>query len=56
MIRPVSTQSMLPEGLNQPLGLTTIPVASPNGEQVLVKFIACGIRRTGLHIDDGELL
>ncbi|HJS54316.1 MAG TPA: zinc-dependent alcohol dehydrogenase family protein [Chitinophagaceae bacterium] len=47
--------SMVLEEVNHPLLLKTIPVPTPNEQQVLVKIIACGVCRTDLHIVDGEL-
>lgn len=46
---------MVLEEVNHPLLLKTIPVPTPNEQQVLVKIIACGVCRTDLHIVDGEL-
>ena len=56
MNTPVLMRAMLLEELRQPLKLKTIPVPSPNDQQVLVKVIACGVCRTDLHIVDGELI
>ena len=56
MTTPVSMRAMLLEEPKQPLKLTTIPIPSPNDQQVLVKVIACGVCRTDLHIVDGELM
>ncbi|HEU4861802.1 MAG TPA: zinc-dependent alcohol dehydrogenase family protein [Chitinophagaceae bacterium] len=55
MDTPDSMQAMVLEEANHPLRLKTIPVPSPNEQQVLVKIIACGVCRTDLHIVDGEL-
>ena len=55
MSTPVSMRAMLLEELKQPLKLKTIPVPSPNDQQVLVRVIACGVCRTDLHIVDDEL-
>lgn len=55
MISPDSMQAMVMEEANHPLVLKTIPIPSPNEQQVLVKIIACGVCRTDLHIVDGEL-
>lgn len=55
MNSPDLMQAMVLEEANHTLVLKTIPVPSPNDEQVLVKIIACGVCRTDLHIVDGEL-
>lgn len=55
MNSPDLMQAVVLEEANQPLVLKTIPIPSPNEQQVLVKIIACGICRTDLHIVDGEL-
>ena len=56
MTTPVLMRAMLLEEPKQPLKLTTIPIPSPNDQQVLVRVIACGVCRTDLHIVDGELM
>ena len=55
MNSPDLMQAVVLEEANQPLVLKTIPIPSPNEQQVLVKIIACGVCRTDLHIVDGEL-
>ena len=55
MNSPDLMQAMVLEEASHPLLLKTIPIPSPNDEQVLVKIIACGVCRTDLHIVDGEL-
>ncbi|MBC9929427.1 zinc-dependent alcohol dehydrogenase family protein [Chitinophaga qingshengii] len=48
-------RAMVMEKKGQPLTLQTVPVPVPEGGQVLVRVIACGVCRTDLHIIDGEL-
>ena len=55
MNSPDFMRAMVLEEANHPLELKTVPVPSPNEEQVLLKIIACGVCRTDLHIVDGEL-
>ena len=55
MNSPDFMRAMVLEEANHPLELKTVPVPSPNEEQVLLKIIACGVCRTDLHIVNGEL-
>lgn len=48
-------QAMVLKEASHRLVLKTVPIPSPNDQQVLVKIIACGVCRTDLHIVDGEL-
>lgn len=52
---PESMKAMILKRPGQALELQTIPVPSPQRQQVLVKVIACGVCRTDIHIVDGEL-
>ncbi len=48
-------QAMILETPRQPLRLSTLPIPSPNPEQVLIRVHACGVCRTDLHVLDGDL-
>jgi propanol-preferring alcohol dehydrogenase len=56
MSSPALMNAMVLEEVNHPLLLKSVPVPSPDEQQVLVKVIACGVCRTDLHIIDGELI
>ncbi len=48
-------KAMLFESAGQPLRIADCPQPEPQGNEVLIKVLACGVCRTDLHIVDGEL-
>ncbi len=48
-------KAMLFESAGRPLRIADCPQPEPQGNEVLIKVLACGVCRTDLHIVDGEL-
>ena len=55
MAIPETMQAMLLEAAGGPLRLAEVALPRPGPGQVLVLVRACGVCRTDLHIQDGEL-
>ena len=47
--------AMLLDEPRKPLQLRQVPAPEPDALEALIRFHACGVYRTDLHIVDGEL-
>ncbi len=52
---PRTMKAMRLNGPGRALSCDEVPVPTPDGEQVLLEVLACGVCRTDLHVLDGEL-
>jgi propanol-preferring alcohol dehydrogenase len=55
MNAPTTMYAMVLEKAGRPLCLKEVTVPQPKPNQVLIRVHACGVCRTDLHIEDGEL-
>src|SRR5512134_1720863 len=52
---PETMTALRVHGPQRGLSLDTVPVPTPNEDEVLLRVLACGVCRTDLHVLDAEL-